>query len=210
MISCAKAIEADLVWREKELASLKRFAIQSRLNQIAYASALRALWAMLYAHFEGFTKFCWESVLDEIQQRAIRRADLRECVATLSLGHVFAGIRGDTSSAALWKALRVDLPYHLNEVAEFQASSRLDTNSNLWPSLFREQNQRLGIDCQELDRNEVRIKALVSRRNKIAHGESMTIKSLDEYQPYEDATVLLMHELALTCIDYVESARYLK
>lgn len=210
MSSSAQAVEADLVWREKELASLKRFAIQSRSNQVAYASALRALWAMLYAHYEGFTKFCWEIVLDEIQRRGVRREKLRDCVATLSLGHVFAGVRGDTSPTGLWRALRIELPYHLAEAAEFPVNSRLETNSNLWPSLFREQNQKLGITCAEMERSEARIKALVSRRNKIAHGESMTIQSLSEYQPYEDATVVVMHELALACIDYLDSSQYLR
>lgn len=210
MTSCAAALERDLVWREKELASLKRFAISSRTNAIAYASALRAMWAMLYAHYEGFTKFCWEYVLDEIQSQSISRQDLQDCVAALSLSEVFSRMRGDTSPDGLLRAFRVDLPFHLGEAAEFNDRCRLETNSNLWPSVFREQNRKLGIACAEIERSEVRLKALVSRRNKIAHGESMTIRSLQEYQPYEDAAVLVMHELALRCIEYLEAHEYRK
>jgi len=64
MTRWAREIENDLRWREAELASLKAHAISTRSNDVAHKAALRAIWAMLYAHYEGFTKFCWELALD--------------------------------------------------------------------------------------------------------------------------------------------------
>lgn len=58
-------LEGDLQWREAELASLKRIAITNSGNEVTLRATLRAGWAMLYAHFEGFTKFCWELLLDQ-------------------------------------------------------------------------------------------------------------------------------------------------
>lgn len=65
-------LERDLKWREAELASLKRLAITSSTETVAYQGLLRALWALLYAHYEGFTKFCWDTVLDHIQAEVNR------------------------------------------------------------------------------------------------------------------------------------------
>lgn len=51
-MSAEIVLELDLKWREAELASLKRQAIISAKDSVAYRSLLRAMWALLYAHFE--------------------------------------------------------------------------------------------------------------------------------------------------------------
>jgi len=61
-----------------------------------------------------------------------------------------------------------------------------------------------------MDRSDTLVKALVARRNKIAHGETMTISNLGEYEPFERATTLVMHELAVAVLDLLDERRYVK
>lgn len=210
MTRWTREIENDLKWREAELASLKAHAISTRDNQVAHRAALRALWAMLYAHYEGFTKFCWELALDEIQRSKTKREDLIDSVAIASLESFFATMRGDSSSENLWACFLSDLPAQLKVEAEFPENYRFSTDSNLWPEVFRRETSKLGITCPELDRCDALVKALVARRNKIAHGETMTINNLTEYEPFEQATTLVMHELAVAVLDLLDEQRYTK
>lgn len=205
-----REIENDLNWREAELASLKAHAISTRDNQVAHRAALRSLWAMLYAHYEGFTKFCWDLVLDEIQRSKTKREDLIESVAIASLESFFATLRSNSTSEKLWACFLSDLPAQLQIEAEFPEKYRFSTDSNLWPEVFRRETSKLGITCRELDRSETLVKALVARRNKIAHGETMTIKNLTEYEPFEHAAILVMHELAVAVLELLDEQLYTK
>ena len=210
MSGWAIAIENDLKWREAELASLKHHAIATRENPVAHKAALRALWAMLYAHFEGFTKFCWELALDEIERSKTKRQDLIDTMAVASLEAFFSTVRGNTSSDNLWACFRSNMANELMAEAVFPEKYRPSTDSNLWPEVFRRETSKFGISCSEIDDSDALIKALVSRRNKIAHGETMTIRNLAEYEPFEASTTIVMHELAVAVLDLLENKQYCK
>jgi hypothetical protein len=66
----------------------------------------------------------------------------------------------------------------------------------------------LELSVPELQKNRPRIKALVARRNEIAHGKSMVISNLSEYHDYEHATLCLMYELAIKSMEVVEGKTY--
>lgn len=209
MSDWAIAIEKDLQWREQELASLKRSAIANRYFEVAYRSLLRALWTMLYAHYEGYTKFCWNTFLDEVHRHKIQRSLLSESLKILSLETFFSETRGDTSSVNLWGVFEEKLPTALADVATFPVKCRPSTESNLWPSVFRRESGRIGISCKELEESEARLKALVARRNEIAHGQKMTISSVEDYEPFEKAALNVMHELAIAVIDHLDQQVFL-
>lgn len=52
-----KQLEDDLDWRQAELASLKSQVIKATNGSVMHQVLLRAMWALLYAHYEGFCKF---------------------------------------------------------------------------------------------------------------------------------------------------------
>lgn len=201
-------LELDLKWREAELASLKRLAITSSMEAVVYQSLLRALWALLYAHFEGFTKFCWDTVLDHIQTQEIPAGQLDRRYAMLALEGEFKNLRGDLASPSILRFFNEVLPKALTAHASFPDEGRLKTDSNLWPNVFERESLKLGIECSELQKHRPRIKALVARRNDIAHGKSMVIAGLSEYHDYENATLCLMHELAIKSIEIIDSKAY--
>lgn len=197
-------LEKDLQWRESELSSLKKLAILALPGSVAHQSLLRALWALLYAHFEGFTKFCWDTVFDLIQMDQPLNSELDEKFALLALEHDFKEFRGNLDAPAIWEFFQIELPAALSKRANFPLDLRLKTESNLWPNVFERESMRIGIMCAELNKHRIRIKTLVARRNDIAHGKSMTIATVSEYHEYENATICLMHELALKAMDIVE------
>lgn len=201
-------LEKDLQWREAELSSLKRLAITASPGSVTHQSLLRALWALLYAHFEGFTKFCWDTIFDHVQADKPLNSELDERFALLALERDFKRLRGSLDAPAIWNFFSMELPAALSKHADFPGDLRLKTESNLWPNVFERESQKIGIMCSELGRHRARIKTLVARRNDIAHGKSMTIATVGEYHDYENATICLMHELALKAMEVVEGKLY--
>ena len=55
----------------------------------------------------------------------------------------------------------------------------------------------------------MKLRSLVARRNDIAQGQKMTISHLAEYAEYENAAVVVMHELAISVLESLESKSYL-
>src|SRR6266436_3095888 len=78
MSDWATQIESDLKWREGEIASLKLLAASFPADSNRQRALLRALWAMLYAQYEVFCKFCWDLFLTAIESEGPARKELRE------------------------------------------------------------------------------------------------------------------------------------
>lgn len=207
MSAWADEIEADLRWRESELVALKALCAKCAEGSDAHRALLRALWALMYAHYEGFHKFCWDLVLDRIEAEKVTRAAVKDHFAKLSLANAFRQLRGDTSPSGILKFFREELPAQLSKNTVFE--EKLETQSNLWPNVARENSKLLDLEFKNLDLFETKLKLLVSRRNDIAHGKKLVITKLSEYQEYEKAALLVMHELALQAIDCLGARRYL-
>lgn len=203
-----KDIEKDLDWRLTELAILKKEAVIASKDSDRYQALLRAMCALLYAHYEGFCKFAWDLYLDELQKAGVKRKDCQDAIARLSLQKKFKEMRGNLSPLSMWEFGQTGFKSLLEENLDFQV--KLETESNLWPNLFKENTLLAGLKCTLVDRYEIELKALVRRRNDIAHGQKMTIKDLNEYKKYEDAALEVMHELAVAIVDCLDKNLYLK
>ena len=201
-------LEADLNWREAELASFKIAIATTDHGSVREHALLRGAWALLYSHYEGFCKFAWDSYLDEIEKNCLVRAKCIDNIASLSLRKAFKALRGNMSDTALWGFFKNDFASLLSEPATFE--EKLETDSNLWPNLYTKNAETLGIRPTSIDAYSTHIKTLVSRRNGIAHGEKMTVKDIGEYSEYENAALLVMHDLALCLIEEIENAGYVK
>ncbi len=200
-------IEQDLRWREAELASLKVLVVESDRGSVREATLLRAIWALLYAHYEGFFKFAWDLYLDHLENSRIPRNLCRREIAELSLTKEFNRLRGNLSSSSLWTFCQEELPQLLTNTASFEI--KLDTRSNLWPQVIRENSAQAGLRCATVESNDAKLKALVRRRNEIAHGQKMIVRNLGEYQDYEDIALVAMHELAVEVLQAIETKNYL-
>jgi hypothetical protein len=208
MADPAQILEEDLRWREGELASLKLLASKATKGSVQQRSLLRALWALLYAHYEGFCKFAWDFYLEQLGQLPICREDCRTPIARFSLAKHFREARASLDLNSLWSLCSQDFSAWMKDQLAFEL--RLETNSNLWPNLLIENSTAIDLPTEKVIEHEFKLKALVSRRNEIAHGKKMIIQTIEEYQPYEDASFLVMHELAVAVLDRLEKRSYLK
>jgi len=208
MSDWAKMLEDDLSWREAELASLKLLVSDADASGTRHTSLLRALWALLYAHYEGFFKFAWDLYLGALSDAHIRREEATETLARFSLSKKFRELRRDLSSSSLFSCFASTFAAWMKEELAFEVE--LETRNNLWPNIARENSMEVGLPCAKIDEFQVELRALVSRRNDIAHGKKMVINTLDEYQKYERAAVLAMHELAIAVLETLDHKWYLR
>ena len=89
MSDCSKELEGDLKWREAELASLKLLVSDAVVGSVRHTSLLRALWVLLYAHYEGFFKFAWDLYLEQLEQFDVSRNESIDSLAKFSLSKNF-------------------------------------------------------------------------------------------------------------------------
>jgi hypothetical protein len=202
----SKQIEEDLAWREAELAVLKHQIGQFAIGTVQQQTLLRALWALLYAHYEGFCKFAWDLYLDALEKTGLRRIDCKDAIVAYSLRSEFRQLKTTFSDAEIWEFCTVAFPSLLNEALKF--GTRLDTESNLRPEVYRANCQKVMLPHLMADHHEAKLKALVGRRNEIAHGKRQVIQSLSEYQEYENAAFYVMCELGVAIVESLEGQLY--
>jgi MAE_28990/MAE_18760-like HEPN len=210
MFNWDKEIEDELDWRLNEISAIKVQLIKTESQSIKYEALLRALVVLLYAHYEGFCKFAWDFYLDSIQKQQLKRKDCDEKIVWLSLSKEFKQLGGDLSSQGIWNFFTTTLPSSLEDNLIFSKESYLDTQSNLWPNLLKENSQKIGLSYDLADQHTVLLRTLVGRRNSIAHGRKDLIKDITEYERYEKAAIESMYELGLSVVKCLEERSYLK
>lgn len=208
MSHSAKQLEEDLSWREAELGSLKIQVATAPKGSTQQTALLRAMWAMLYAHFEGFCKFAWDTYLDALQSLSLKRKGFKPEICQFSLTKDFRALHGNLSANSIYEFCEKTFSELLEQKIEFKIG--LETDSNLWPNLFIENIEKICLECTSIESEKTFIKSLVARRNDIAHGKKLIINSLDEYQKYENSALLVMHDLAVNIVDSLEKKAYLK
>lgn len=84
----------------------------------------------------------------------------------------------------------------------------METGSNLWPNVLEELLELADIQCASLDANRLLLKALVAKRNGIAHGQAVKA-SYDDYLKQENAVYEVMYELAYLVDDRLTTAPFM-
>ncbi|GAB2797680.1 hypothetical protein GCM10027040_25440 [Halomonas shantousis] len=186
---------------------MKALLVKTKENSRTRSAMLRACTAFIYAHYEGFCKFSWETYLDEIEQDASLVVEkMVPDLVLLALRKLFKEARGNLSDEALWSLAHASLPAKLGLQPRFHI--RPETDSNLWPNLLGDNLKCMGLVSEELEKYSTSLRSLVGKRNGIAHGERLTIKDIDEFVRYENAALVVMHDIALTMIDSIENRSY--
>lgn len=197
-------ITADLDWREKEIASMRLLLSSPGITVAQKKVLLRAAWALLYAHYEGFCK----NTLTAFYDWACRS------------GVVCNNLPSNTKLLALDKKLKSlkNLP-NLNlidEIAKFDSDSLLgtpqfpevNTNSNLYPNVLIDLMKDADLNIDRVLEHRAKIKTLVERRNKIAHGESNFIDDVSYYLTYEHSVYDVIYDLAFQVDNRLSKSPY--
>ena len=159
------------------------------------------------AHYEGFCKFAWDYYLSKLELTHVRRQDCVDHIARASLAREFKVMRGNLSTEATWEFCAQKFKVLMQ--GELTFDIKLETDSNLWPNVLIANSSSVGLACAVAQDHALKLKSLVARRNEIAHGRRMTISDLEEYQQYEHAAIVVMHELAISVIEAFESSAHL-
>lgn len=195
------AITNDLEWREGEIASIRLLLSSPGITSGQKRGLLRAAWALLYAHYEGFCKNTLITFYDSISRSGIICKDLPHSTKIFALEKKLRTMRNMTDC---------DL---LSEITDFETCCLslspqfpdIDTQSNLWPSVLIDLMETADLRTEKVREHEIKLKTLVRRRNEIAHGENNIIEEIEYYNTYESAVYDVLYDLALQ-VDYRLSA----
>jgi hypothetical protein len=192
-MSILDAITQDLDWREGEISSMRLLLKKRDLSPLQRETLLRAAWALLYAHYEGFCKTTLTLFYEEISRRNLNCGALPLSTQIQALEKEIKALKNMNSSDALQK-IRAFEACHFCRPPVFDD---VDTKSNLWPDLLVQLLEMADLTSEQVERNRVKLKTLVSRRNEIAHGRKNFINEVSYYLEYERAVYEVMYDLAL-------------
>lgn len=200
-MSYIQEIETDLDWREAELAALRIMMINSNISSREKLVLYRAAWSLLYAHYEGFCKFALTVYYDKISRLGKRCSELPDTIRNFALSSAVKSIR----NRPIPEVIDDILSFRSNTLNAAPSFPEVDTRSNLWPSVLEELLECADLRVNEVEENKNRIKTLVSRRNKIAHGEKDIILDLAYYEEYEKAFREIAYNLAIQIETKIET-----
>ena len=182
------ALQEDL---ERELS--ERFAelrfyqnqLQTRAKEQDRNMLRRPLILLLYAHYEGFTKFAMDAYISAVNSENLECANASSEMAAASMADIFAELRNPQPVSKIFRGqspgdLRlgrfarerqfVEQAYELLKRKVEIPDNVLDTESNLNISVLRKLLYRIGLSPELFDGFASPIQELVQRRNLIAHG----------------------------------------
>lgn len=193
MTAILETVSRDLDWREREIAAIRILLTSTEITPGQRLALLRAAWAMLYAHYEGFCKNTLITYYDSIAGKGLACSDLPFSTRVFALDKNLKRLKTLCNSDLLEEILSFR-SNHLSPSPEFPD---IETQSNLWPSVLIELLRAADLSADKVREHEVKLKTLVSRRNKIAHGENNIILEVGYFRTYEHAVYDVMYDLAI-------------
>ena len=203
-MSILNALTRDLDWRETEIASMRLLLVSNSTSPSQKIALLRAAWAMLYAHYEGFCKNTLIAFYDAICSRNVKCVDLPNPTKVLALHATFKHLRSMTDIALLAEVESFPTTY-LDKAPNFPD---VDTQSNLWPDVLIGLIESADLSPSKVKEHRVKLSTLVSRRNGIAHGENNIISEFEYYKTFEDAVYDVIYDLAYQVEARLQDAPY--
>jgi hypothetical protein len=169
-------LDADLIWRRKELSDMK--AAIKTADQPSKPALLRAIIAMSYAHWEGYVRTCATRYFEHLTLRRKPFAELeRQIYVNSILGRIDALNRGRVSLDERCKIINGILDGR-NGKFSYLNPDLIDTRSNLNTDVIKEICMICGVDSNHFEQNRIFLDViLLKRRNAIAHGQQEFIQT---------------------------------
>lgn len=192
MITTLDTISRDLDWRESEIASMRILLSSTGISESQRKGLLRAAWAMLYAHYEGFCKEALSIFFDAVSNSGVPCAELPPQTKLYALNKQLCNLRSMKNTELLANIVNFS-SHHVDASPIFP---EVDTKSNLWPNVLIELLEVANLSTDKVSEHQSKLKVLVSRRNDIAHGKNNFISDLPYYLTFEAAVYDVMYDLA--------------
>lgn len=168
-------LDEEFAWRSRELQdhrTVLRDADGPRKRML-----LRAGIALLYSHWEGFTKKCTQLYIEFVHYQRLNYESLAPCFATIGLRAELEILR-TTNKAQLNIAALETIRSATSRPAQI-ASFEVNTASNLKFHIFEGVAASIGIDSARYETKQHLIDELVDARNAVAHGDFIRIETED-------------------------------
>lgn len=204
-MSAIDIISQDLDWREREIAAMRVLLSGPGLTDSQRAALLRAGWAMLYAHYEGFIKNTLTVFYDEAAKTAGKCEHLPSNTKVFALRDALRALRNLPCDDMLSRVENFQSE-HLASNPQFPD---VDTKSNLWPDVLIDLLKTADLNTSIAEKNEAKLRTLVSRRNSIAHGEKSFINEVSYFRGFEEAVYEVLYDVALQVDNRLSRPPYL-
>lgn len=187
------ALAGDLGWRKKELTDIRLMA-QLATNRARRRALTRCGIAIMYAHFEGFTKQAGQAYLEYVAAQRLSNDELAKNFLALALCEVLSPVVESRRASSYERGVRLLLESG-NTRAVIPYKTAVRTESNLSSRVFRDIIFTLGLDYDIYASKEKLIDArLLEKRNHVAHGEDIELDDVD-YDDLHDSVIGLLNGL---------------
>ena len=184
-------IGQDYIWRLREISELKTIIDTPSLSEIRKKVVCRSGVALLYAHWEGFVKKSGTFFLEYVSLQRHSISELKSNFITLLVRSKIDKASESNKYSAFDEVTRYILENQSTR-AKIPTKNVVDTQSNLSTTALKEIMWCLGLDYSLYEPKQKLIDTkLVSRRNYVAHGESMEV-SVSDFIEMADEVIELM------------------
>ena len=188
------AVDADLSWRRKELTDIRYLIQQSATSRTRQLVMTRSGIALLYAHWEGFTKATAEAYLEFVSMQRCKNSELARNMLAIV---VRSKLKAAQNSKKISAHLDV-VDFFRGEMEErclMPYKNAIRTEANLSSTVLTDILKTLGMDTTEYELKAHLIdNQLLAKRNHIAHGNELDVNE-DDYLRLHDDIMMLMNLL---------------
>jgi MAE_28990/MAE_18760-like HEPN len=181
-------ISAEYAWRRKELTNIRNIALSTR--KASQGSLLRASIPILYAHWEGFVKHLAMAKIQYLVAIGHKYSDLAPSFHAYAVLEEYKGKTLTKNFEALAKIMegRIDL----SKSIKISPEKYIDAKSNLNSEVLKEIAIKASLDYSHFELKEKLIdESFLGLRNKICHGERVSITTEDFEDLYREVTELI-------------------
>lgn len=217
-------LEAELAWRQEDLAFFKN-QLNNISDELEKDKYRKSLVLILYSHMEGYIKIALQTYIKYINEQNLPRKDVVSGLMAASMNPEFNAYDTlDRKCDIFRRELPEDTVLHrffrrvdfIDRLEDFKNAplviedSVINTESNLWYVVLQKNLYKIGLPVDMFEQYRRDINALVNRRNSIAHGDSHSGVTSQEFSNWEIKINRVMEDVTILIYDYANRKRYLR
>lgn len=217
-------LEVELAWRQEDLAFFKN-QLNNISDEIEKDKYRKSLVLILYSHMEGYIKIALQTYIKYINAQNLPRKDVVSGLMAASMNPEFNAYDNlDRKCNIFRRELPEDSSLHrffrrvdfLDQLENFENApliiedSVINTESNLWYIVLQKNLYKIGLPVDIFEKYHCDIDALVNRRNSIAHGNSRSGVTAQEFSKWETKISRVITDITILIYDFANHKQYIK
>jgi hypothetical protein len=192
-------IAQDITWRKRELSELWLLISSFSDTDLKQRIYIRCAIGFLYAHWEGFIKYCSTAFLEYLDSKKIKNEEMCSEIMALSLKRRLRKALTDNDARAYIDTV-VKIRENNGSIFDINFKTAIETKDNLSSTELKKISNFLKIDYSLFATREKQIDdVLLHYRNNIVHGKNMELSKERYKELYQDVITLL--ETFRNCVE---------